>query len=81
MKYIVATISFLFVLFGVIISYVAIYDFIILVFFPMQAAILFIGFGWQSFPGWILGLWAGIHSWKVSFLKAEEKKTKKQNKN
>lgn len=44
----------------------------------MQGSILFIGFGWQSFPGWILGIWAGVHSWKVSLLKADKNKIKRQ---
>jgi len=77
MKYIVAGISFLFVWVGV----AVICGFIMLMVFPTQGqALVGIGMDWRNLPGTILGIWAGLHSWRVSLRKVQEKEAKKRNK-
>jgi hypothetical protein len=77
MRYIVAGISFLFVWFGV----ALICGFILLMVFPTQGpALVGIGMDWRNLPGTILGIWAGVHSWRVSLRKAAEKDAKRQSK-
>jgi hypothetical protein len=77
MKYVVAAISFLFVWFGV----ALVCGMIMVMVFPTQGPTV-VGFGtdWRNLPGTILGIFAGVQSWRVSLRKAREKQAKKQSK-
>ena len=76
MKWIVAGISFLFVWFGV----ALICGFVLLMIWPTQGpALVGIGMDWRNLPGTILGILAGVQSWRVSLRKAREKEAKKEN--
>jgi hypothetical protein len=53
----------------------------LLLIFPAQGlAPVGIGIGWRNLPGTLLGIWAGVHSWRVSLRKAAEKEAKRQTK-
>ncbi|MGA2604097.1 MAG: hypothetical protein ABSG14_07700 [Verrucomicrobiia bacterium] len=75
MKYVVAAISFLFVWLGV----AVVCGMIMVMVFPTQrATVVGIGGDWRNLPGTILGVLAGVQSWRVSLRKAKEKEAKKQ---
>jgi len=50
--------------------------------FPPKSDLAFVGIGtdWRNIPGTILGILAGIQSWRVSLRKADEKKLKNKDK-
>jgi hypothetical protein len=73
-KYFAATFAFIFVLFGT----AMLCGFLMNMLFPPSHDLIFAGIGldWRNLPGTVIGLFAGIHSAKVSIRKGREREAR-----